>query len=241
MSKLPKTIQLIASVCLLLSISLNNATAQKLELRGQINSGFYSYRGASAVSTSQINDATYTNNPYGRKPAISYGASFNIKKVTSASIIYGGDIGYEILRSKVSLDYQDPLGGDIVWQFTGRTFLRNGFVNIFPFIGKRLKVGSQLVDITIGSDIGILTSSKEKGKATATQQQSIVIKTSMDRNKNLSTDIRPRIQVSTDFDKIGIYAGYSYGLSNYYKGYIGLKNNQVYSRMLRLGISYRIK
>lgn len=241
MRSLTKTFHTAAIACSLTLASLLTVSAQSIEIRGQINSGFYAYRGASAKHTTNINDAKYTNSPYGRKGAVSYGASFNIKRVTKNNFILGGDLGYEMLRSKVSLDFQDGLGGDIIWTFRGRTFLNNGFINIFPFIGKRIRISSQPVDITIGSDIGFLTNSKEKGKATATQQENIVIKTSQNRDKHINTDVRPRIQVSTDFKKVGVYAGYSYGISNYYKDFIGGKNNEVYSRMLRLGISYRLK
>ena len=223
-------------ICFLFPIKTH---AQTLEIRGEINSGFYSYRGASANSISRINDAKYTNGPYGKKGAISYGASVNLKRVTRANFFFGGDIGYAMLRSKVNLDFDDALGGDILWSFQGRTFLNNGYINVYPFIGQRISIGTQTVDISIGSDIGFLVSSKEKAKATATQG-GITLKTDVKRDKLLTADIRPRVQLSTDFDKIGIYIGYSYGMSNYYKNMIGMKDNKVYSRMVRLGLSYRI-
>ena len=88
---------------------LTNISGQNMEYGCSLNSGLFSYSGQSSVGTSFINiyDNTktgYTNNPYGSKSGLSYGLSFNIKRITKINFIYGLDIGLESLRSRVSIN-----------------------------------------------------------------------------------------------------------------------------------------
>lgn len=221
----------------LLSISLL-LKAQQLEIRANVNSGFYSYRGNGAESVSRVNGTTYTNNPYGSKGGLSYGLSLNARKVTKSNFIFGADLGYEMLRSKVKLEYFDVIG-DIASDFRGRTYLNTSFINLFPYLGVRFNVNEQAFDLMGGLDIGYVLSSREKGDAKSIDNAQFHIETSRDR-KDINTDLRPRIQLSTEFDKIGLYVGYSHGLSNYRANLTGL-NADAYSRMWRVGISYRLK
>src|SRR5690606_25964834 len=98
------------------------SNAQQSEIRASLNTGFYSYRGDGAESVSRINGTTYTNNPYGSKGGLSYGLSLNARKVTKSNFIFGADLGYEMLRSKVKLEYSDVIG-DIASDFEGKTYL----------------------------------------------------------------------------------------------------------------------
>jgi len=211
--------------------------AQQLQVHANLNSGFYSFHGSGTESLSRINGASYTNNPYGSKGGLSYGFSVDVKKITTSKFIYGADLGYEMLRSKVKLDYDDVIG-DIASHFAGRTYLNTSFINLFPFLGRRLNEKGQPFDLIAGLDIGYVLSSKEDGDAKSTDNAQFHVETSVDR-KHLNTDFRPRIQLSTDFNRIGCYIGYSYGLKSYRGGYIG-GSTEAYSRMFRLGLSYRL-
>jgi len=212
--------------------------AQDLEVHANLNSGVYSFHGSGTTAVSRINGTTYTNNPYGTKGGLSYGLSLDVKKITRGKFIYGVDLGYEMLRSKVKLDYNDVIG-DIASNFAGRTYLNTSFINIFPFLGGRLNGGAQPFDLVAGMDIGHVLRAREDGDAKSTDNAQFHIETSTDR-KSLNTDIRPRIQLSTSFDRIGGYIGYSYGLKSYKGGMIG-GSTEAYSRMLRFGLSYRLK
>jgi hypothetical protein len=221
----------------LLPLSLK---AQQLEIHANLNSGLYSYRGAGAESVSRINGATYTNNPYGSKGGLSYGLSFNIRKVTRHHFIYGADLGYEMLRSRVNLEYQDVIG-DIASSFKGNTYLNNSFINLFPYMGGRFLICKRTFDLVGGMDIGRILSSTEKGHAKSTDNAAFDIQTSVDR-LNRKNDLRPRIQLSTEFDHgIGVYIGYSHGIKDYKEKVLGGGKNETYSRMWRLGVSYRLK
>ena len=212
--------------------------AQDLEVRASLNSGFYSYYGSGATAVSRLNSGTYTNNPYGSKGGLSYGLSLDLKKITRSRFIYGADLGYEMLRSKVKLEFDDVIG-DIASSFAGRTYLNTSFINLFPFLGARLNARRQAFDLAGGLDIGYVLSAREHADAKSTDNAQFHLETSRDR-KSLKTDLRPRIQLSTNFDRFGCYLGYSYGLMNYKGGLIG-SSSQASSRMLRLGVSYRLK
>ncbi len=217
---------------------------QRTEYRVSLNSGLFSFVGESSEPTSFINfndqtNSGYTNNPYGSKNGICYGLSGNIKRVSTRNFIFGLDLGYEILRSKVSINKISGFTGTSTYEYdaSGQTFLNTNFINLNPFIGYRIPVKQINFDITGGLDFGYNLSTYEKGNATAINGTKY--ETSVDR-KTIKWDIRPRIQISVDYKKLGLYIGYSFGLSNYMSGYIG-GTNEAYSRIFRFGMTYQIK
>ena len=225
-------------------LTLTNVSGQKTELRASLNSGLFSFSGVSSKATTSINydDQTksgYTNNPYGSKVALCYGVSLNLKRITKRNIIFGLDIGYETLRSKISIDRIDGYNGTSVYQYnaSGKTFLNNSFLNFNPFIGYRFKVDNIYFDLSVGFDIGYILKANENGSATATN--GIKYTTSGDR-KSITFDLRPRIQLSTEYKKFGLYIGYAYGLKDYLMYAKGGTNLDASARLLRFGITYQI-
>lgn len=225
-------------------LALSTLYGQKTELRVSLNSGLFSFTGKSAAEVSQINlynqsNSGYTNNPYGSKNGLCYGISLNVKRVTKNSILYGIDFGYETLRSKISLQSVNGFEGTATFQkeASGETFLNNKSLNFNPFGGYRFTINKFPLDLVGGFDIGYILDTKEKGNATATD--GIEYSTSLDR-KTIKQDFRPRIQISTDYKKIGLYLAYSVGLVNYKEGYIG-GVNEAYSKIIRFGLTYQIK
>lgn len=79
-------IVLVFSVC---------AFAQKTELRLALNSGLFSFGGNSTVSESYIRNypgydiPNYTNDVYSSKNGITYGLSFDIKRIKNAILFLG--------------------------------------------------------------------------------------------------------------------------------------------------------
>lgn len=223
-------------------LALIIAQGQKTEYRISFNSGLFSFAGQNAEKITFINfsDQTqsgYTNNPYGAKGGLSYGVSANIQRVTKQNFILGLDLGYETLRSKISIwevigstqTGYDYLSAD------GRTFLNSQFTNIYPFLGYRIVDNKITLDLTGGIDIAHCLSAKEDGKATDLNGKKY--ETSRDR-KTIDNEVRPRIQVSTGYRKLGLYVGYSYGLKNYTSMYYPRWEN--YARLLRFGLMYQI-
>lgn len=222
-------------------VFFSNSYAQKTELRVSLDSGLSAFGGQSAESSSFILaygtiGHGYTNNPYGSKNALSYGISLNLKRVTKVNFIYGIGVGYEDLRSKTSITTIFKDIASTVVPASGETFMNVNSINVNPFAGYRFNADKFPIDLAAGFDIANILSAKEKGDATDASGNKYT--TSRDR-KTISTDFRPRIQISTDYKKFGVYLGYSFGLKNYLDGYVG-GTNEAYSKIFRFGVTYQV-
>lgn len=97
---------------LTMAVLVTSSFAQKTEFYTALNSGLFSFRGVSAVSSTQINAyrsdfsplTTYTNNPYGNKNGLCAGVSVGVKRVFKSKLIVGTELGFELLRSRVDID-----------------------------------------------------------------------------------------------------------------------------------------
>lgn len=231
----------IAIVCL---FGFSVCHAQKTEVGISLNSGLFSFTGESAKSTAQINygeqpKSAYTNNPYGSKNGLGLGLSGYIKRVSSNNFIVGLDGGYELLRSKIEITKISEFveTGYIDHPATGKTYFNLSFINVRPFIGYRINANKIKFDITAGTDIAFCLSAEENGEAVTSNGLSYT--TSLER-KTITTDLRPGVQIGAQYKDVGVYIGYSSGISNYLSGYIG-GSNEAYSRLLRFGLTYQIR
>lgn len=231
----------ITSLLILISIT---AFGQKTELKLSFNSGLFSFTGAAAENNTFINFDDkgyygYTNNPYGSKNGLCYGLSGNIKRVTKRNLILGFDLGYEVLRSKILIDRMSFYTDNSTYQSeaTGESFLKYSSINLYPQIGYRFNTIPVSFDVTGGFDLGYCLKATEKGNATL--WNGAIYITSVDR-ETIKTDIRPRLQVSTNYKKAGFYVGYSYGLANYLSGSKG-GSPEAYARLIRFGLTYKLK
>jgi len=232
--------KILLSLCGLLLLA--SAFGQTTELAVSLNSGLFSFAGRSATSSSFINyspsNPSYTNDPYGSRSGLSYGLSATIKRVIHRHLLIGVDAGYEDLRSKVAINsVSEGLGYENFSVAThGQTILTSRFIALEPFLGYRFTPGKVNVDLTGGVDLAHCLSARENGKAE--EDNGISYHTSVDR-KTISTDLRPRVQVSAGYRRAFVYVGYSFGVSNYMTGYIGGPAG-AYGRLFRFGIGYRL-
>ena len=223
---------------------------QKNEYGISLNSGLFSFGGKYPVKKTFINLAQsvyssgYTNNPYGTQNGIGTGLSVNFKHITKGNCIAGVDFGFENMKSKVTIDQVYDSWNSLNYEnATGKTFLNYHFINLFPFVGHRLKFNELAIDVIGGIDMAYVLSADEKGDAISESGNHYT--TAVER-KTQSFDFRPRVQVSADYNKFGVYIGYSYGLVNYINGYyvagsIGTSSAASDSRIIRFGLTYRIK
>jgi hypothetical protein len=221
----------------IITISMNYSFGQKNEIVISLNSGLFSFSGNSAKSVSAINydiknNSGYTNSPWGSQNGLCYGLSVNAKRVTKKNLIFGIDLGYENLRSKISIDRVNAYAA------VGQTFLNNNFINLHPYIGYRIKFNKVSFDLTGGLEGAWRLSAYDKGSAVAENGTTYSI--SRDRNEDIF-DIRQRVQLSSNFDKFGIYIGYSNGLYNYLSGYVCGGSSGGYARLIRFGLTYKLK
>jgi len=217
---------------------------QKVECRVSLNSGLFSFSGISTQGITSINydDQTssgYTNTPWGSKNALCYGFSLKIERVTKRSLIFGFDLGFETLSSKISIDSIYGFTGTDTYQLaaTGETFLRSNFINYNPFFGYRIRVKDFSFDLVGGFDVGHCLNTTENGSATDTNGKKY---TTLVTRRAIKNDFRARIQLSANYKKAGIYIGYSYGQTNYLSDMIGDNNYEGYSRLIRFGVMYMI-
>jgi len=220
--------------------SLTAAFAQT-EVAVAFNSGLFSFGGSSAAKTSFIivgSENNYTNNPYGEKNGFVYGLSANAKHIFANHFLVGLDVGYEAMSSKIDIPvaYTYTSGSSYV-KASGETKLTTQFLNLHPNFGFRFGKSKTTLDLTAGMDVGFILKAQEKGEAKIAD--GTVYATDGDR-KNSKTDLRPRIQLTANYQKFGVYAGYSYGLSNYMEGMIGGGPWEANSRVIRFGVSYTI-
>jgi len=102
-------------------VIIQNLTGQKTEIKGALNSGLFSFSGLTARGTTSINwddqtNSGYTNGVYGSKCALCYGISINLNRVTKRNFLFGIDLGYETLRSKMNIDRIDGYTGNSTYQ-----------------------------------------------------------------------------------------------------------------------------
>jgi len=227
-----------AILTLLAILCLTDAFSQKTEFAIGLNSGLFSYAGISADKSTFMNHSTiktYTNSIYGAKNGLSYGLSANLKRLAANNhLIFGIDLGYELLRSKVSIIGISSSGSML--NAEGSTHLNTSFINVHPNLGYRLNTKDVSLDLTGGFDFGFITKAEEKGKAT--DQNGKTYTTEMDR-KNVKTDLRPRIQLGLSRNFIGAYVGYACGLKSYTQGMVGGPVG-ANSRLIRFGLTYQI-
>ncbi|MEQ8809368.1 MAG: hypothetical protein RIE59_09900 [Imperialibacter sp.] len=215
---------------------------QKREFSFQVNSGLFSFGGELASSTSFMNISDvrnisdYTNNPYGSNSSFSYGVGVQFQQLTSNNFIYGLQLSYESLSSKLTID---NAYGEITWSVKdGKTILTNNFINLFPSIGQRFKILNGLEsDLLFGFDFGIGLSSIEKYSLTSNQGHGI---SGTNEREIPNIDFRPRIEFINYYKNFGLSIGYSYGLTNYQSGLDG-GDKEAKARYPRFGLNYRLR
>ena len=82
-------------------------------------------------------------------------------------------------------------------------------------------------------------SAYDQGSAIAENGKTYSIK--RDRFYEMDFDFRPRVQLSSNFNKFGVYVGYSKGLRNYLNGYVGGGAVEGYASLIRFGLTYQLK
>jgi hypothetical protein len=222
---------------------LTNTTAQKTEFSIALNSGLFTFSGASAEKTTSMNfnnstTSGYTNNPYGAKFGLGYGVSTNLKRITKDNIVIGLGLGYESLRSKTSIEQVDYYQDTFYFQYpaSGQTHLRLNCINFNPQFGYRFYFNKVAFDIIGGFDIVYILNVREKGSAIVDNGTKYT--TSLERH-TINVDFRPNAQFLAYYRNLGCSIGYAYGFANYRAGYLG-GTNECYARLIIFGLAYRL-
>jgi hypothetical protein len=233
---IPKQILLALPLLCLAAI----ANCQRTTYTVGVNSGYFRYKGDQSVASSSIHAlptlGTQLEGPAGRRSGFSYEVSGNIQRITKSKIIFGAELAWQSLQSKVTINGMIPsMYSSYIKPTSGMAKLTSQYICLTPFVGYRLLNKKVRMDITTGLELGACISRKEDIDAT-----------DPDTNENFKGtnditkrhDLRARLQLNTSMGRFGITTGYSAGLTNYY-------NNDAFftarSSFIRLGVNYRIK
>lgn len=231
---------------LLFQILAITSFCQKTQFNFNIYSGFFSYTGNGSASSSTINYGIqtpnpYTSNVYGKRSSFPISFEAQVIRMTKSNFLYGAGLSYDILKSKIKITKAQfspevvLINQSYLYDADGNTKLKNEYFNINPFIGKRFSKNKMTLDLLGGFDFGICLKSTEKGNV-------IITSTNAEVSSNISKpypsiDFRPRIQFKAGYKRTGIIIGYSLGITNYQSPITA----KAYTKILRLGLSYRFK
>ncbi|WP_242927172.1 hypothetical protein [Pontibacter vulgaris] len=212
---------------------------QKMEVALHVNSGFSRFGGKSAskstnISISDTSDDIYVGSRFGAKAGLNYGGGVQTQVVTNKNLLLGMQVSAEQLRSRVEIDR--ITGFRLTTEGDGHVTQQNTFLNVQPYFGKRIKSAVADIDLTLGTDIGFGLKSMEKGEATDENGNTLTIEGEREKQQ---FDFRPRLGITAYRGPYGASVSYVHGLTNYTGSYDG-SNPEVYMRVLRLGLLYRL-
>jgi hypothetical protein len=215
-------------------------SGQSNEFSVQLTTGLFSFGGAGSTNSTFIlmdrDPLTYTNNPYGNKSGVSYGFGFQVQRITKSNFIFGLQISYESLSSKEKVEIGWAIEEFYAAIPNGTLILTNQFINFHPFFGRRIRLLEWIKsDLSLGIDLGSSLTSKEY--ASGVFMDGHKYSNVRERGKP-NLDIRPRMEFTNYYKKIGIGIGYSYGVSNY--PILTGSQAKAFSKMVRLILIYRI-
>lgn len=233
-------------LCVVALLLFQHLFAQKYEFSAHATSGLFNYSGSGASSASFIlrnyNSPAnnYVNDRYGTKPTISYGFGLQVQHVSKINIIGGLQLAYENRRSSIDL-YKD---NHIQYQYYimpptvgGYNIYSSHVLSINPFIGYRVLSTTKIkLDVDAGLDVAVGLRSYNKGQTDVDDGTTDKV----DLSEKGASDLGYRFELKAAYQRYGISAGYYDGIRNYQSGLIG-GNTEVYSRMIRFGLSYRIR
>jgi hypothetical protein len=217
------------------------ASGQHTEIRLNAGSGIFSYRGSgsSSTSTGVLYDFAplISTTPYGKKPGFSYSFGLQVQQVTKQNHVFGLDLSFERLKSKkevIVFVASDVEGAPSPPPQSVQVSLANSFVTLSPFIGQRLLYKAITLDVSIKSDLAYYLKNQEVIKTSDNMEGRVIYNHSQRKS---FADLRPGIQISATYKKLGLAAGYSIGLINFQPG----TTDKAYTRLLSTRVSYRLK
>jgi hypothetical protein len=237
----------IISIIIVLLYGASVATAQKVEFSLGTSAGLFNFTGKSAASSSSVTEdyngmGNHINNPLSTKSTINYGFSGQVQKVSASRFIIGLQAGYEVLRSKMSIDtvyrpvfslfYNINTPNPYSIASKGQSILVENTISLNPYIGYRLSHGNYRLDPMPGIDIGFRLNSNVKGSATASDNTVHPVNYNI---KELNRDTRLKLALAAGCKHYALTASYAHGISNYSAG----DGGTAYSQLWRLGIAYR--
>lgn len=225
-------------IILLICTNYISEAQNKNELYFNAIGGGFNYSGpASSNSNTAIFDAStvpnyYSESPFGKKLSFSFALEVNTTKVLKNNFLFGAGFGFQQYNSKTKYDSLATYRViPLIYSATGDVNLKNSYINLRPFIGKRVGTANQFFDFELGTDLAFCLSSKEFGSITGNTGNTVNYEF---QRKKPAIDIRPNIGIKMQYEKVGILFRYSKGLSNYKNA----NGKSAHSNFIGLGLSF---
>ncbi|MDO7852942.1 outer membrane beta-barrel protein [Hymenobacter convexus] len=224
--------------------------AQHTEIQARAGVGLSRFGGPDAQSTSFINytdfpGASYTNSPYGSRWGVGVALGGRAERVSARNGLLAFDLGYEWLQSRTNITALSgaiPIYSSYVGSYSadGSTALQTHNLTGFLGFGHRFGAGKLNVDVLAGPEVAYVFNFREKGSGSFDYNGSATWSTDVDHRAFNRFDARLRADATVWYQRLGFNASYSHGLLNYQGGLVG-GSRQVYARVLRLGLAYRLR
>ena len=231
-----------------LLVSSLMANAQYNELSAQLGSGLFSFHGSKVVQESFFNivrDAvppppvgsySYTNDPWSSRSGFSWGVTMQAQHVARKNFISGLQLSYESMATRTKIVSGSDQGNFIPFQKGNATFTYE-YINVHPFLGQRFGNRNLSVDVTVGLDAAIGLYNWENGRATTAANELYLTY----RKRSIpGLDLRPRLNATAYYHKVGLSFSYAHGLTNYSAGLVGVSSAETTSQIWRVNAVYRI-
>ena len=217
-------------------IGLGVAQGQHSEFSVQAGSGLFSFRGSGALLQTGIPLMwPGVMNPYGQHSGPSYGLTGQWQYVARSGLILGVQAGYESLTSRLAIT--GVIGDFSNYPADGKAWLKNQYVLLQPFAGKRFGTERASLDVTAGVDLAYGLSSKDSYSIQVNGAD--VFWATYGTEHNMPTvDVRPRVNLTGYYRSFGLNVGYSLGVLSYTPSSRS-DATQVYSQYWRAGLNYR--
>lgn len=214
--------------------------AQSSDIKIDLCSGLFYFRGSGTNSRTTLlgPGSGFGENlqyPFSNKPGFVIAPEIIAQKLTKNNGLYGLAVSFQKTSNKIPIDsvfIKDENDQYYYYPAKGKADLEFVFTNVFPFVGKRFGNDKVMADVTAGLNFGFHIKSSESGSF----QSNVAGYDFYYLKAAPSVDLQPRAQVNVQLNRFGFVAGYSFGLTNFRKGY----SDKAYSSFLRLGISYTI-
>ena len=222
------------------------AAAQHTEVIGRAGLSLMQFGGKDAHNTTHVNytnyngyEGGYTNSPYGGRLGAGFTLGARAQRVGARNGLLLLDLGYEKLRSRTNIEILDYYNGtsNTPRAATGTASFQTQNLVAFLGFGHRFAVSNTVLDVLAGPELAYIFDFHEKGSGTYNGNLSWTT----DRRNNAANrfDARLRADATAWYHRVGCNVSYSHGLINYQSGLIG-GSPEVYARILRLGLAYRL-
>ncbi|MDF7813339.1 hypothetical protein [Hymenobacter sp. YC55] len=228
--------------------------AQHTEYSGRADFGLFRFSGQGAASVSTVsyyNDYLSTgpngfaSNSYGRKVGTGFTVGGRMQHVGPHNGLLALDIGYDRMRSRAAVNQVDysssPFSSFRSWYpADGTIAIITQNLTAFLGAGHRFQVRTVNLDLLAGPEAAYVFGVRQKGSGSFEYNNGTTWKINRSEVIRRRGDVRLHAEVTAWYEKIGVTAGYSYGLINYANGLDG-SYEEAYSRLLRLGLTYRVR